>query len=139
DLDQGRWQRIENAEWHDPLVKPPEVLQELAGPRLVQDRLDELPERLVPAGIWIRPARVLLRLARGLQHVVAQAGRVDRPRPDHRLVEQVFLVGAGRGAAVDGGAVATVHVLPARDGLAPFARDFREHVDAHARVLTALG
>ena len=63
----------------------------------------------------------------------------DRPRPDQRLVEQVFDIAVGYRAAVDFTAPRAVDAQPAGDALPPAARHFRQHRQPDPRILAALG
>ena len=108
----------------------------------------EPARRRVVGGARVHPARVALGLLGGLLHVGGQAlgQRLERlvgvpggPGAHQGLVEQVLVVGVGRGAAVHVHLEAAGEGPPAPDLGGPGGGDLGEHVDARAHVLAALG
>ena len=88
-----------------------------------EDCPDEPLHRLLVPGTWIQPARDDLGLAHGLPHVrddaiavlpfAARVHRLERPRAEQCLVEQVLLVPTRIRVAVDHDTRAAVETGPA--------------------------
>ena len=65
--------------------------------------------------------------------------RINRPRTDECLINQILFIRIGHDVAVDFGEVGFVQILPALESHLPFVGRFRQHVQAGSHVLAALG
>ena len=102
-------------------------------PKNLQDRVDEIHHRILMQRIGVDPACMHLGLPHGLQHVLLYPGpehgklvllRLAKgPGSRQCLVEQVLLIAARGGFAVNNHLEFAVLAAPARKPLPPLVRD----------------
>ncbi len=127
----------------------PEVLDEESRSSSIKQTCDKGGERRLVLLIRIDPVCHPVGFPDDLDHVLLQPLGIDtqlcrtrlfqRPAPHQRLVDHVLIDTLGGERALDHPLQLAIHPAPAIDRRPPFGRDFAEHRDPGAHVLTSLG